>query len=81
MSHKEGMLPGWGSMIFKIMIGPALAGGTLLFAVVPSAVLFWKFGRHTRDRMSLWISTVTLGAIVLTWVFIEPLRHAVIFGR
>ena len=72
---------GWGSMIFRCWLGPLLGGGILLFAVAPSAILFWKGGRQKRDRISLAISGVAFGLVALTWVLIEPLRHAIIFGR
>lgn len=35
---------GWGSLIFRCWLGPMLAGGILVLAVVPSAVLFERGG-------------------------------------
>jgi hypothetical protein len=72
---------GWGSMIFSYFTGPLLAGGTLLFGVIPSTLMFWRGGKQTRDRISLCISGITVGLVVLTCVLIEPLRRAVIFRR
>jgi hypothetical protein len=70
---------GWGVLIFRYYFAPFLAGGSLVFGVIPSALLFWKGGRGKRDRLSLCISGGTLGVIVLTWLLIEPLRHLLIF--
>jgi len=70
---------GWGILIFRYYFAPMLAGGALLLGVVPSALLFWKGGRHRRDRLSLCISGGTLGLVVLTWLLIGPVRHLLIF--
>jgi hypothetical protein len=70
---------GWGVLIFWCQTGPLLAGATLLFAVAPSALLFLKGGRTRRDKISLIIALLTLGAIVLTGLLIDPLRHLIIF--
>lgn len=59
---------GWGEVMFIVILAPAVAGGTLIFGVLPSAILFWKQGRNRLDRVSLWISGCTLAILVLTWL-------------
>jgi len=71
---------GWGSMIFMFYVAPLIGGGSLLFGVIPSGLLYWR-GRKGLDRISLYISSITLGLVVLTWVLIEPVRHWMIFER
>ena len=70
---------GWGVWFYK-NLAPFLAGGTLLLGVVPSAILYWK-GRRRLDAISLCISSLLLGLIVITWIVAEPLRQWIIFGE
>lgn len=70
---------GWGVWFFQ-MIAPLMAAGTLLLGVIPSALLYRK-DRQRLDRISLCISSILLGLVVLAWIAAEPLRHWVIFGR
>ena len=70
---------GWSSMLFRVLFGPVLAGAALLLGVLPSALLYRK-GRSRTDLISLRISGSTLGALVIVWLTIEPLRRWIIFG-
>jgi hypothetical protein len=69
---------GWGVWFYE-GIAPFLAGGTLLLGVLPSAILY-RNGRRRLDAISLGLSSLLLGLIVLTWLLAEPLRHWIIFG-
>ena len=67
-------------MIFIILIAPVIAGYTLLFCVIPSVILYRR-GKHFIDRLSVYLSSSTLGIVVIAWVVFEPLRRWIIFGR
>ena len=69
---------GWGVWFYRC-IAPFLAGGTLLLGVLPSAILY-RNGRSRLDAVSLCLSSILLGFIILTWLVAEPLRHWIIFG-
>ena len=59
--------------VFLGVVVPVLGGGTLLFCVVPSAVLYIK-GRQRWDLISLWISSISITVIALEAVLLLPLR-------
>ena len=70
---------GWAVFAFCVMVGPALAALMLLGGVVPAAILCGR-GRERRDRVSLWVSGVTLAVTVAAWFLLDPLRRLIIFG-
>jgi hypothetical protein len=60
-------------MAYLTGVVPLLGGGTLLFCVVPSAVLYAR-GRQRSDLVSLWISGASVAVIALEAVLLLPLR-------
>ncbi len=71
---------GWTSMIFRFGVAPVIGGGALLLGVIPSAILYTR-GRQRIDLISLCVSGATFGLVLATWLFIEPLRQSIIFGK
>jgi hypothetical protein len=65
---------GWSSMVFISAVVPLLGGGTLLFGLIPSAVLYFR-GRQRSDLMSFRISSITLGVIALEAAYLVWRGH------
>ncbi len=61
------------AIVFLTRVAPLLGGGTLLFCVVPSAVLYAR-SRQRSDRVSLWISGTCVVTIALEAALLAPLR-------
>ena len=61
------------AMAYLMGVVPVLGGGTLLFCVVPSAVLYVR-GRQQSDLVSLWISGASVAVITLEALLLLPLR-------
>lgn len=71
---------GWGSYFYKRLFAPVLAGGTFLLGVFPSAMIYGFQGRKRIDLISLYISGLTFGMIIISWIIIEPVRQMIMFG-
>lgn len=71
---------GWGSMIFRYYTAPLLGGAILGFGIIPSAILRHKYQRRI-DLISIYISTIALGLLIVLWLITEPLRQWIIFGN
>ncbi len=71
---------GWGSMLFR-SVAPVAAGYTLLFCVIPSALLCRSRWSSHLSRVTLYLSLGLLVIILLAWAGFEPLRRQLIFGR
>lgn len=64
---------GWGTMVFTHFIVPFLGGGTALFCVIPSTILYFR-SRQRGDLVTLWISSASVGIILVEWILLFLLR-------
>ena len=62
-------------------VAPVAAGYTLLFCVIPSALLCRSRWSSHLSRVTLYLSLGLLVIILLAWAGFEPLRRQLIFGR
>ncbi len=61
------------AMAFLSAVVPVLGGGTLIFCVVPSAVLYAR-GRRRWDLISLMTSSISIAVIAVEALLLFPLR-------
>ena len=69
---------GWGSKFFFLLASPVIVGSAVLLAA--SVVLYRRKGSRL-DVISSCVAGMTLAAMILAWILVEPLRQWIIFGK